>query len=1173
MPVTACASCGVSGQPDGARFCFSCGSDMLAAVRCPSCAAEVVPGARFCSSCGTVQPGESPSAAAQVSARRVTSVLFGDLVGFTSLSEDRDQEDVRELLSRYFDECRQVVERYGGTVEKFIGDAVMAVWGVPTAHEDDAERAVRAGLELVALVEAMGTDVGVEGLAMRVGIVTGEVAVTVGATHQGMVAGDAVNTAARVQSAAAPGQVWVDETTRLLTSSAISYVDVGSHQLKGKVDPVPLWAVRAVVAAVGGAQRADGLEAPHTGRDRELRLVKEVFHGVEESGRPSLMLVVGEPGIGKTRLGWEFDKYTDGLNTGVYWHRGRCLSYGEGVAFYALAEAIRGRLQSLRPDDPETDGATDTDEDQARLIAEGLDVLVTDPEERAWLEPRIATLLGVGSGGAFKREDLFTAWTTMFRRIRRNDDPVVLLVDDAQYADDGLVAFFEHLVTVADFPVFVLLMARPALLDDRPTLAAHRRVSVLHLETLSDAHMGDLVDGLVVGLPAGLRTSLVERAEGVPLFAVETVRSLIDRDLVLPRGGQYVLADRDGIDLEQLEAPASLHALIAARLDALPPDHRRVVDMASVVGSSFTREQIAALCADVTDLDQVLGGLVRLQVLRQESDRLSAERGQFQFVQTGVRQVAHGTLSRRDRKAAHLAVAQILESADNSAGELSPIIAQHFLEAVDAMPHDEDTEELLERAVTHLGRAGSRASALGAPVEAAAHFRAGLERSTDPAWRARIGCELAEELLRSSSYDQAIATATEALAYFDRVGDVLGGARATAKLARGLILGPGELDRAQALVLERLDALSTVEGGHREELELAGVRVSACLRTGENLREAAEHHARLADLVGDDFDIADSYVSLGLHFMVTGPHGLARVLLESAAERARAAHDHRLLARALTNLNADSTAYDARRAVDYGLEALAAARSVGDRRWVSSSALNLMLALFVAGDWDQLVALYEELDLDPNDRLMAGVVLARVREVRGEVPDVSPVDGVADAEDLALQSFVLALMAQGRVRQGQPVGDLLVESADVMHRQAGIADDFTLLFQVVSDLAWETGDRAALAGLLDVYARDPALRIPAGLTTQVARLRGLCGAADGADPAEVEHLFRTARAEARAWQSPVAEARVCAELADFLVRVDRADEAAPLLASARAEFERLGAVRWLSELDLTAVQV
>ncbi|HSV41359.1 MAG TPA: adenylate/guanylate cyclase domain-containing protein, partial [Nocardioidaceae bacterium] len=238
--MSACPGCGATDHVAGSRFCFSCGAT-LAPPACVACGNELAVGSRFCNVCGASQEATATTPAATptppqgpVAGRRVTSVLFGDLVGFTTLSESRDQEEVRELLSRYFEECSRIVGRYGGTVEKFIGDAVMAVWGVPTAHEDDAERAVRAGLELVNACAALGEEERVPGLAMRVGIVTGEVAVTIGATQQGMVAGDAVNTASRVQSAANPGQVWVDETTRLLTASAITYVDVGSHVLKGK---------------------------------------------------------------------------------------------------------------------------------------------------------------------------------------------------------------------------------------------------------------------------------------------------------------------------------------------------------------------------------------------------------------------------------------------------------------------------------------------------------------------------------------------------------------------------------------------------------------------------------------------------------------------------------------------------------------------------------------------------------------------------------------------------------------------------------------------------------------------------------------------------------------------------------------------------------------------------
>ncbi len=601
--MSACPSCATE-LPEAARFCFSCGAS-IAPSTCRECGATLVPGARFCSGCGTEQTAGAAAgsavAARPVSSRRVTSVLFGDLVGFTSLAEHRDQEFVRELLARYFEECRQIIARYGGTVEKFIGDAVMAVWGVPTAHEDDSERAVRAGLELVNVVSALRDDLEVADVEMRVGIVTGEVAVTIGAENQGMVAGDAVNTASRVQAVATPGQVWVDETTRLLTSSAISYIDAGTHQLKGKLDPVPLWSAQAVVASVGGAQRADGLEAALVGRDRELRLVKELFHGVEESGRPSLLVLGGDAGTGKSRLAWEFEKYVDGLSNLVRWHNGRCVAYGEGLAYFALAEAIRGRLRTLAPDEEDNPAP-----DPALLLERGLEAFVEADDERAWLRPRLGALLGIGSVATFAREDLFSAWTVFLQRIGEDKEPVVLVIDDAQHADDGLLQFVEHLLTVAEFPCFVMLLSRPGLLERRPGLATHHRATVIHLAVLSDADIARLLDGLVVGLPTDVRDALVTRSEGIPLFAVETVRSLIDRDLVVPRGGRYVLTDPDAVDLASIGAPASLHALIAARLDALEPGQRMLVDRASVIGNVFSRDEIGELCPELGDVGPVL---------------------------------------------------------------------------------------------------------------------------------------------------------------------------------------------------------------------------------------------------------------------------------------------------------------------------------------------------------------------------------------------------------------------------------------------------------------------------------------------------------------------------------------------------------------------------------------
>jgi class 3 adenylate cyclase len=275
---------------------------------------------RFCGECAQPLDGQSapaagvptavqpPAADGPVAERRLVSVLFADLVGFTSLSESRDAEDVRELLSRYFDTCRRLVELYGGTVEKFIGDAVMAVWGPPAATEDDAERAVRAALELVDAVQVLGEGVGAPELRARAGVLTGEAAVTVGAQGEGMVAGDLVNTASRVQSAAQPGAVYVGEATRRATEQAVVYEQAGRHELPGKTGLVPLWRALRVVSGARGALKGEGLEAPFVGRDRELRLLKELFHASAEERRAHLVSVTGIAGIGKSRLAWEFFK-------------------------------------------------------------------------------------------------------------------------------------------------------------------------------------------------------------------------------------------------------------------------------------------------------------------------------------------------------------------------------------------------------------------------------------------------------------------------------------------------------------------------------------------------------------------------------------------------------------------------------------------------------------------------------------------------------------------------------------------------------------------------------------------------------------------------------------------------------------------------------------------------
>ena len=1161
--MTVCHAC-TTELPDGARFCLSCGATQTAPA-CISCGTQLPAGARFCLECGTAQTPGVVAAAAPVPqvARRVTSVLFGDLVGFTTLSEARDQEDVRELLSAYFEQCRQIIDRYGGTVEKFIGDAVMAVWGVPTAHEDDAERGVRAGLELVSAVEVMGAELGVPDLAMRVGIVTGEVAVTIGAEAQGMVAGDAVNTASRVQSAATPGQIWVDETTRLLTSSAISYVDVGSHVLRGKAEPVPLWAVRAVVAGVGGSQRADGLEAPLVGRDRELRLVKELFHGVEANKRPALLVVDGEAGVGKTRLGWEFEKYVDGLNSVARWHAGRCLAYGEGVAYYALAEAIRARLQGLVPEDEPTD-------DLPFLLELGLDRYVRDPSEREWLAPRLGALLGIGAVGNHVREDLFSAWTTFLRRTGEDEYPVVLVIDDAQHADDSLLLFLEYLLSVGSFGCLVILLTRPGLLEENPALATNRRSTVLHLEPLSESDMGQLLDGLVAGLAPSARASLVARSEGVPLFAVETVRSLIDRDLVVPRGGQYVLADPDRLDLDAIGAPASLQALISARLDTLDSVQRRVVERASVIGDAFHRNQIQRLCAGVDDVDSVLAGLVRLQLLRQESSRFSSEHGQFKFVQGVVRQVAYGTLSRHDRKLGHLAVVDVLQESEGvPPGDLAPIVAQHLLEALDAVPDAEDRELLTARAIDTLREAAARALALGAPSEAATHLSEALARCSDLATAAAVERDLADALDGAGRSEESMRHAEHAAATFDGLGDPRGAGLAVAVRGRSL-LTLGRYDQARALTQERLEAVRQVGDLPDVEIQLLRVSLAAHLRLGEDILEEGVEFARLAEFVGDRAMIAMSYGMLSVYFQRTGARSLGRLLLDAEAAQARADHDTVAVARVLSNLNADVNSDDAVQASDYGREALEAARSAGDQAWVSVSAVNLMLGLTHRGSWDEALELTEEQGLISVIETPY-VELVRYHVLRARGGSWTPGRDFlreGDEQDEASATVRMLVTAMQHADEGlDDAGELAVTASRHMLEYGGLFDDFGTVLTFAVDLMSELGDIERLVDLMELVDAHPRIRPPVAVRYAYHRARALLGSQTDADPDQVEADFRAAFADARVWRADPWAARVGAELGAWLSGRGREQEAVEPLRVAREGYSALGAARWSDQLE------
>ncbi len=820
--------------------------------------------------------GVVPAAAeapAPVAERRMVSLLFGDLVEFTSISEDRDPEATRELLSAYFDRARAVVERYGGVVEKFIGDAVFAVWGVPAAHEDDAERAVRAGLDLTSTVNALGEELGVKGLQLRVGITTGQVAVTLGAVGEGMVAGDAVNTAARVQSVAAPSQVWVDDTTRSLTTASLAYEPVGPHELKGKSLPVELYHATRTTAVLGGDQRVDGLEAPFIGRDRELRIVKELFHATVEEGRPRLVLVAGEPGIGKSRLAWEFEKYMDAIPTETtWWMRARCLSYGEGVAGRVVAELVRYLLR-----------LTDADDEAStrRTLEERLRRHVADDAERQLLQPRLESLLGL-SDQVFEQADLFACWRGFLEALPDDrTSSVTMVIEDFQWADDGLHAFIDHLLEAGRASIMMLALGRPEVSEQRPGVGAGRRATTVFLEPLPDPAMSRLLDGLVADLPNALRAELVQRAEGIPLYAVEMVRALIDRDVAVPVDGRYVADIRSAaaLDLAALGPPASLQALLAARLDALPDDQRRIVQDASVLGMSFTRSGIASLTPEGVDLDGALESLRRREILTVDSDPRSPERGQYQFCQALLRGVAYDTLSRRDRRARHLSVAAYLGELPD-ADVIAGIIAAHYLDALDSMPDAPDAAELTARATALLEQAALHAVSAGSPALAMSHYSRLLE--LDPPDDVVIRATSAATRISSQlgrGFDKAMEWTTVGLAAAERTGNAddalwLRLQAATLMLARG--------DATDALPLCR--TVFEASSGRADRIaQLRGAVRLLCL-CSQNLgdpRIAQDSvNAALADIerFGDDRDFVLFLDTMAMSYSIGGFRRLATLV-------------------------------------------------------------------------------------------------------------------------------------------------------------------------------------------------------------------------------------------------------------------------------------------------------
>ena len=688
-------------------------------VICARCGTENHEGAKFCNECAA--PLAEAVAPDALEERKVVTVLFCDLVGFTAASEQQDPEDVRARVRPYHARVRQEIERYGATVEKFVGDAVMAVYGAPIAHEDDAERAVRAGLSILeAIVDLNEADPDLD-LQVRVGINTGEAVVALGASAdrgEGIVTGDVVNTAARIQSAAPVNDVAVGEQTYRATTRVFDYEPLTPAMVKGKAEPLALWRAKAARARYGGDVRRQ-FKTPFVGRELEKPLLIATFERAMQQRSLQVLTIVGEPGVGKSRLIGELLAYVHARPEITRWRQGRCLPYGEGITFWALGEIVKAEAGILESDSPEIAGE--------KLNA----TIAPDESERQWLLQRLAPLVGAETASPAERQELFTAWRRFLEGLAATR-PSVLVFEDLHWADEALLAFLEYLTEWSqDVPLLVLCAARPELYERRPGWGAgQRNAQTINLSPLSDSETAELVSYLTksVVLSPAFERAVLERAGGNPLYAEEFARLLADRGV-----------DPGGDVLDEGELPDSVQALIAARLDTLPSERKSLLQDAAVVGKVFWVGALAEIAGrGEHDLELELHELARKELVRPARTSSMEGEAEYSFWHLLVRDVAYSQIPRAQRARRHRAAATWIErKAGDRLEDLAEVLAYHYLQALElaqATGATPQTNELAAPARRFLTLAGDRALGLDtAQAEARLARALDLTPPEDPA--------------------------------------------------------------------------------------------------------------------------------------------------------------------------------------------------------------------------------------------------------------------------------------------------------------------------------------------------------------------------------------------------------------------------------------------------------
>jgi class 3 adenylate cyclase/tetratricopeptide (TPR) repeat protein len=960
-----CASCGFENRP-GALFCGSCGDQLGRA--CPACGEVVAVDLPFCTACGSAMaPGEDEPPILEE--RKVVSVLFADLVGFTGRAEKLDPEDVRRMLAPYHARVKAELESFGGTVEKFIGDAVVALFGAPLAHEDDPERAVRGAVAARdALAELNATDPTL-GLHVRIGVTTGEAMIALNARPkegEGMATGDVVNTCSRLQSAAPVDGILVDEPTYRATSTAIEYREAEPVRAKGKADPVPVWEVVAPRTRLGVDIAFRG-GAELIGRTEELRLLRDAVARSERERAPQLVTLVGAPGMGKSRLLFELWSAVQADPAAfVYWRQGRSLPYGEGVSYWALGEMVKAQAGILESDESEA---------AEEKLQVAVSAVLPDDVEASWVLTHLRPLVGLGGppqDAADRRREAFGAWRRFLEALAEQR-PLVLVFEDIHWADEGLLDFVDHLVDWAsDVPILVLCTARPELLERRPGWGGGKRSALtVSLSPLTDEEIEELIGALLAErtVEDGRTATLLARAGGNPLYAEEYVRMLAE-----PGAGS-------GLPL-----PETVQGIIAARLDTLAPEEKVLVQDAAVVGKIFW---VGALEA-VSDrpraaVEEGLQRLERKEFVRRERRSSVAGESAFVFRHVLVRDVAYAQIPRSRRAQTHRLAAEWLEGlAGDRAEDLADMIAHHYLSALQfARAAGRDVGDLAERARHALLEAGDRALALFAYPAASRFYREALASwPEDDPERPGLLLRYGQALFRAEGAGADVLA--EAAAELLDAGELELAAEAEVLLGDLLMIGHGRREEA-ATHFEHAASLLADRAPSRSKARVLATRANFYLsvdEADEALGAAREAHEMAHALDLDELR-AHTLTTLGFARVMRGELEGLRDLRESvavaaAANSPQAARGYNNLASITADLG------DLPEAFGLYVESRRIAARFGDAialRWLD---VERMYELYWRGDWDAALEIGESL-LSGSDEEEARLHEADVMLVRGKI--------------------------------------------------------------------------------------------------------------------------------------------------------------------------------------------